>query len=51
VELLFSSLKGGYEGSKEDTEGWFPAQTMPLGEMETSGGRIATLGIQALMIL
>jgi len=30
VELLFSSLKGGYEGSKEDTEGWFPAQTMLL---------------------
>ena len=50
VELLFSSLKGGYEGSKEDIEGWFPKQTMPLGEMET-GGRIATPGIQALMIL
>ena len=50
VELLFSSLKGGYEGSKEDIEGWFPKQIMPLGEMETPGGRIATPEIQALII-
>eukprot|EP00435_Cladocopium_sp_Y103_P015453 s2273_g3.t2 len=30
VELLFSSLKGGYEGSKEDIDGWFPKQIMLL---------------------
>lgn len=27
VDLLVASLKGGYDGSKEDMEGWFPKQT------------------------
>ena len=33
VDLLVSSLRGGYEGSKEDLEGWFPKQIMHFGEM------------------
>eukprot|EP00913_Durusdinium_trenchii_P009425 g8858.t1 len=27
VELLFSSLKGGYDGAAEDIKDWFPKQT------------------------
>lgn len=33
VDLLVASLKGGYDGSKEDMEGWFPKQTEHLGEV------------------
>lgn len=31
VELLFSSLKGGYDGAAEDIKDWFPKQTELLG--------------------
>ena len=31
MDLLFASLKGGYDGSPEDLKGWFPKQTECLG--------------------